>query len=1437
MRAKLLIVAGRASSSEIDLKLPLTVGRGDEVWLRLKHPTVSRKHCEITEVDGKLFVRDCGSANGTLIDGKPITKAVLEPGHKLTIGPLTFEAQYEPSSNGLSEGPSSQPAAESSVEPSVGTTLAVPDQTSLAPPEEPPSISSASSEAPPPAAKAAADDDSSDFALSLDGEEDLLEPALDVENISVDEPMATIEVSEAALAASEPESDFELDLSLDDEFDVADPSAEASAALNLEKSPSEIDAVVADDDAGATIEADSDALVVHEPDSDFELDFDLDDSPDVDDSAAAEPGVEESPGSADATEAGSPRDESEDAESVRDFSGPVADMPSQILFSVDEIDEPLVDPSDEISLFDPASETPPSEDNSSSTDPTIAESAESTTTDEVEPLEEVDSSAVGSSADEPVAADRSLDEGEFSLNVENPTTAESTDDSSDVELDDDTADGDLSDITDPEEVTAGESDLVANLANSGDTTNEPVGEDKVSSLDIERDDVLASGLEEVTGDADEDGPSLDTREETSPVEDRVASEALDDFPTPAESLELPGPDAEAVDSEPDENAAEIDATPDMDLSEMTLEAIGEPSPGEQDRKDASTDIVAESEEAELDLSELALDAVESPVDDARGDVQPLEAAADPESEPPNLDLSEMALDAIGPPSSEFETTNALEEDAVAEGDELDLSEMALDAVSDAAISDGTPQPDEVDSASDADALDLSELALNELQEPSDSEQPPTVGVDADSNGAHVDEIDAASDEVDFFNVAEDKAVDLESDADSQADALDLSEMAFDAIEMSATDQDDSSEASEFDLPEVEFDAMDDLSEVDDVPGPPVAEGASNDDASDQFVSPPGIPADTSPPPDRELDSGSNGFELPEFAEAADVAEPAGEALIEAEDAGPSEVAFEADSEEFSEFDFGSDEDPSSEVSTDDDSLVLDLPTAPETPANESDAIAESAAPPMDEPPRNKKRGWWPLGRKAKKAETPAVEPTAQAVDAELPVVDAEVSFENDLEAGEVLDVERTDGTSDELDAAALFGESPADNSLNLDLPTAPETPASESGAMAESAAPPMDEPPKKKKRGWWPLGRKAKKAEAPVVEPTAQAVDAELPVADAEVSFENHLEADEVFDVERADGTSDELDAAALFGESSAENGDDVAAINFVDEAPVAFEAADVADPETVEADDASSDLIGDILFEDEDSADIQTPASQGHGDAVSRTSETEDADESIEFDMFDAVEVPETDGESDRAAEVEDLDIASLEEDDSDVVSFDPLDDDEPSTSNEVVAEIEISDAPVEALDSSNVVAEPPSEAKPKRRWWPLGKKKTKTTSAKETSKPAKAKRGWGRRKKKADVAPPDEAVGAPIATEASSPSFVEPVTFEELDHDDPLVTPHDSADDDAMAFLIDAPEGPVEPLEADVDESNDLPDFAAFDDEPGDTPSDKIDEDSGEFMKQLDL
>ena len=70
------------------------IGRSREADLTIAHPMISRRHCEVFEVDGLLMVRDLGSLNGTLVGGQRVKQSPLPPDAEFTVGPLTFRAQY-----------------------------------------------------------------------------------------------------------------------------------------------------------------------------------------------------------------------------------------------------------------------------------------------------------------------------------------------------------------------------------------------------------------------------------------------------------------------------------------------------------------------------------------------------------------------------------------------------------------------------------------------------------------------------------------------------------------------------------------------------------------------------------------------------------------------------------------------------------------------------------------------------------------------------------------------------------------------------------------------------------------------------------------------------------------------------------------------------------------------------------------------------------------------------------------------------------------------------------------------------------------------------------------------------------------------------------------------------------------------------------------------
>ena len=91
-----------AGKPPISLKRVLVVvGRHPDCDTQLKSPRVSRWHCCMTEVDGEVWVRDLGSANGTWIDGQRVSFGRLRAGDVLAIAHLRYrveEVRAEPAS-------------------------------------------------------------------------------------------------------------------------------------------------------------------------------------------------------------------------------------------------------------------------------------------------------------------------------------------------------------------------------------------------------------------------------------------------------------------------------------------------------------------------------------------------------------------------------------------------------------------------------------------------------------------------------------------------------------------------------------------------------------------------------------------------------------------------------------------------------------------------------------------------------------------------------------------------------------------------------------------------------------------------------------------------------------------------------------------------------------------------------------------------------------------------------------------------------------------------------------------------------------------------------------------------------------------------------------------------------------------------------------------
>jgi len=72
----------------------LTIGRLTGNDMVLNHPTVSRTHAGIKEVDGDFLIFNLSNANGTLLNGELIESATLADGDLIQIGPFFLRPSY-----------------------------------------------------------------------------------------------------------------------------------------------------------------------------------------------------------------------------------------------------------------------------------------------------------------------------------------------------------------------------------------------------------------------------------------------------------------------------------------------------------------------------------------------------------------------------------------------------------------------------------------------------------------------------------------------------------------------------------------------------------------------------------------------------------------------------------------------------------------------------------------------------------------------------------------------------------------------------------------------------------------------------------------------------------------------------------------------------------------------------------------------------------------------------------------------------------------------------------------------------------------------------------------------------------------------------------------------------------------------------------------------
>lgn len=98
MKVSLVVAQGVHAGKKIPVAITseFLIGRDAQCQLRPASPSISKQHCAIAVRGTDVFIRDCGSTNGTFVNEEQVAgERPLANGDKLKVGPLEFELSIE----------------------------------------------------------------------------------------------------------------------------------------------------------------------------------------------------------------------------------------------------------------------------------------------------------------------------------------------------------------------------------------------------------------------------------------------------------------------------------------------------------------------------------------------------------------------------------------------------------------------------------------------------------------------------------------------------------------------------------------------------------------------------------------------------------------------------------------------------------------------------------------------------------------------------------------------------------------------------------------------------------------------------------------------------------------------------------------------------------------------------------------------------------------------------------------------------------------------------------------------------------------------------------------------------------------------------------------------------------------------------------------------
>ncbi len=112
--AKLIFIGEKFGGRSYEFAVErTTVGRGDHNTITIHDPSVSQSHCEILVNDTEVIVRDLGSSNGTVVNGKRLhnQQCQLKAGQTVKFG--SVEARLELGQHSFSDTATAETAVRS----------------------------------------------------------------------------------------------------------------------------------------------------------------------------------------------------------------------------------------------------------------------------------------------------------------------------------------------------------------------------------------------------------------------------------------------------------------------------------------------------------------------------------------------------------------------------------------------------------------------------------------------------------------------------------------------------------------------------------------------------------------------------------------------------------------------------------------------------------------------------------------------------------------------------------------------------------------------------------------------------------------------------------------------------------------------------------------------------------------------------------------------------------------------------------------------------------------------------------------------------------------------------------------------------------------------------------------------------------------------------